>query len=70
MGELLDLVVVLDIDDQAGNEGAQNLGDNVSGGLEGRELLEDGGHNGYGRTKVSSRHGAGDGNGEDDSYGI
>ena len=53
MGELLDLVVVLNVDDQARDKGTQNLGDNVSGGLEGREPLEDGGHDGYGRTEVS-----------------
>ena len=70
MGELLDLVVVLNVDDQARDKGTQNLGDNVSGGLEGRELLENGGHDGYGGTEVSSRHGTGDRNGEDDSHGI
>ena len=70
MGELLYLVVVLNVDDQARDKGTQNLGDNVSGGLEGRELLEDGSHNGYGRTEMSSRHGTGDGDGEDDSYSI
>ena len=69
-GELLDLVVVLNVDDQARDKGSQNLGDDVSGSLEGRELLEERGRNGYGRAEVTSRHGSGDGNGEDDSYGV
>ena len=70
MGELLDLVVVLNVDDQARDKGTHDLGDNVSGGFEGRELLEERGRKGYSGIKVSSRHRAGDGNGEDDSYGI
>ena len=66
----LDLVVVLNIDDQAGDKGTQNLSDNVSDRLQRRESLEKSSRNGNSRAKVSSRHGGTDGNGEDDSYAI
>jgi hypothetical protein len=64
------LVVVLDVDDQARDKGTQNLGNDVSDGLQGREALEEGSQNGYRRTEVSPRDGSTDGNGEDNSYTI
>ena len=49
----LDLVLVLDVDDQARDKGAQNLGDNVSDCLQWRESLEKGSCDGDARAEVS-----------------
>lgn len=69
-GESLDLVMILDVNNETRNEGAQDLSNNVSDCFQGRETLEDGGRNSNTRTEMSSRHRSTDGNGKDDSYGI
>lgn len=70
MANGLDQTVVLDVDGQARGKGPQNLGNDVSDCLQWRESLEEGGRNGYCRTEMAPRHGATDGNGKDNSYGI
>jgi len=65
-----DLVVVLDVDDQTRDKGAQDLGDNVSDCLQWGEFLEKGSRDSNARAEVSPRHRTTDGNGEDNSYGI
>lgn len=62
--------MVLDVDDEARDEASQDLGDNVSECLQGRETLEEGSCDSDTRTEMSPRHRSTDGNGEDDSYGI
>ena len=62
--------MVLDVDDQARDEGTQDLGNNISDCLQRREALEYCGRNCDTGTEVSPRHRSTDGNREDDSYGI
>lgn len=66
----LDLIVVLDVDDQARDKGAQDLGDNVSDCLQWGEFLEKGSRDGNARAEVTPRHRSTDGNGEDNSDGV
>ena len=66
----LDRIVVLDVDDQACDEGTQDLGNDVSDCLQRRESLEESSHNSYRRTEVGPRHGTTDGDGEDYSHSI
>lgn len=65
-----DLVVILNVDDQARDKGAQDLGDNVSDCFQWGEFLEKGCRDGNARAEVGPRHRTTDGNGEDNPYGI
>lgn len=66
----LDLIVILDVNDQARDKGAQDLGDNVSDCLQWGEFLEQGSRDGNARAEVGPRYRTTDGNGEDNPYGI
>ena len=65
-----DLLVVLDVNDEARDESTQDLGDDVSRRLQWWEASEQDGRDGDTGTEVSPRHRSADGNGEDDSYRI
>ena len=62
--------MILDVDDQARDEGTQDLGNNVSDCLQRREALEYCGRNGDTGTEVAPRHRRSDGNREHSSNGI